>query len=289
MARPGLSNNVKFKLLCRLLNLPRPYVRGLLETMWDVAHESGNPVLGSPDAVEAAAEWPGERNVLFAALRDCRLIDQRDDDAWEIHDYWHHCPEYVKGRLRKEVQRRREKEAAVTVPGQSRDGHGNGCEVRATPSPSPSPTASPNGEACSEPAPRASEPASDPVVMTFPTSGKGPKEWHLRESKLREYAESYPGVDVLAECRKARQWAIDNPRRRKTPDGMGAFLNNWLKKEQNCGGAAESNGRHSSPADDPRLTVQADRDRARREKEESQRAGGLKAFAAAMQGQGGAP
>ena len=143
MARPGLMDNVKFKLLCRILSLPRPYVRGLLEVLWDVAHTSGNPVLGTSDAVEAAAEWPGERGTFFAAMRECRLIDQRDDDAWEIHHYWHHAPEYVKGRLRKERQRRGETEPTVTVTGQSRDSHGNGPEVRATPSPSPSPSPSP--------------------------------------------------------------------------------------------------------------------------------------------------
>ena len=229
-------DNVKFKLLCRLLGLPRPYVRGLLEVTWDVAHTSGNPVLGSADAVEAAAEWPGERGKFFEAMRDCRLIDLREDGAWEIHDYWHHAPEYVKGRLRKELQRRRETDAAVTVTGQSRDSHGNGPEVRATPSPSPSPLASPNGEACSEPGKPASEPpVADPVVMTFPTVGKGVKEWHLRESKLAEYRDSYPSVDVLAECRKARQWCIDNPRNRKTAPGMPAMLSRWLAKEQNSG------------------------------------------------------
>jgi hypothetical protein len=104
--------NVKFKLLCRKLGLPRPYVRGLLEVLWDVAHESGNPVLGDDDAVEAAAEWPGERGVLFAALRECRLIDQREDGAWEIHDYWHHAPDYVKGRTEREAERQKDKTCA---------------------------------------------------------------------------------------------------------------------------------------------------------------------------------
>jgi hypothetical protein len=102
-------NSVKFKLLCKKLGLPRPYVRGLLEVMWDVAHESGNPVLGSPDGVEAAAEWTGESGVLFEALRDGRFIDQRDDGTWQIHDYWHHAPGYVNDRLVKEEERRKEK------------------------------------------------------------------------------------------------------------------------------------------------------------------------------------
>lgn len=181
MARPGLMTNVKFKLLARLLGLPRPNVRGLLEVLWDVAHESGNPVLGGADAVEAAAEWPGEAGKLFAALRDCRLIDQRDDGAWEIHDYWHHAPEYVKARTGREAERRKDKTCeGCGVAFHSPDPRAKhctpACRTRAwrhrsgdpvtdgdgslrndpsrvtdrngtpSPSPSPSPNVSPNGE-----------------------------------------------------------------------------------------------------------------------------------------------
>ncbi len=126
MARPGLDKNVKFKLLVRALNLPKPYVRGLLETMWDVAHESGNPILGSPAAVEAAAEWPGESGQFFAAAsrRDCAFVDEVVLGVWAIHDYWHHAPEYVKGRQRKEEQRKKSgqsRDTNGTVTGQSRD------------------------------------------------------------------------------------------------------------------------------------------------------------------------
>src|SRR5579862_7075936 len=102
MARPTLDRCVKYKALIRRLKIPKPYVRGLLETLWDVANECGNPVLGNQEEVEAAAEWPEEPGKFFAALRDGRWIDKLDDGRWEIHDYWDHAPEYVKGRLRKE-------------------------------------------------------------------------------------------------------------------------------------------------------------------------------------------
>lgn len=109
MARPCLDRNVKFKLLVRRLALPRPYVRGLLETMWDVAHECGNPVLGTPEDVEIAAEWPGEPGAFFAALRTVGLVDELPDGRWEIHDYWDHAPKYVKDRLYQEAKRKRTK------------------------------------------------------------------------------------------------------------------------------------------------------------------------------------
>lgn len=85
---------------------------------------------------------------------------------------------------------------------------------------------------CGEPSAQLSADES-PVALSFPVVGKGPGEWLLRESKIAEYVESFPGVDVLAECRKARQWCIDNRPKRKTADGMPRFLCTWLGKAQN--------------------------------------------------------
>ena len=79
-----------------------------------------------------------------------------------------------------------------------------------------------------------------PPVLIFPVIGKGEagqaRLWALTEAKLAEYMESFPAVDVLAECRKARQWCIDRPTNRKTYGGMPAFLSRWLSKEQDRGG-----------------------------------------------------
>lgn len=75
-----------------------------------------------------------------------------------------------------------------------------------------------------------------PIAMTFPVVGKGAKEWPLTEAKLAEYVASYPAVDVRAECRSLRQWAIDNPSKRKTIGGMPAFLSRNLGRKQDEGG-----------------------------------------------------
>lgn len=84
---------------------------------------------------------------------------------------------------------------------------------------------------CAEP----DEPAPAPQpVLEFPCVGN--RAWPLYPAKLEEYRESFPGIDVLAECRRARQWLLDNPKRRKTYDGMARYLGNWLGKEQNRGG-----------------------------------------------------
>jgi hypothetical protein len=73
----------------------------------------------------------------------------------------------------------------------------------------------------------------DPVILEIAHSGSKNQKagvYLLRQSKIDEYAEAYPGVNVLAECRKARQWCIDNPSER--PVNIPRFLNNWLSKQQ---------------------------------------------------------
>lgn len=91
---------------------------------------------------------------------------------------------------------------------------------------------------CSEPHGAASEPA-ETALLSFPVvkKGKDPAEWPLFQSKVDEYSQSFPGVDILAECRKALQWCRDNPTKRKTFGGMAGFLTRWLSKAQDRGGS----------------------------------------------------
>lgn len=79
-------------------------------------------------------------------------------------------------------------------------------------------------------------------VLIFPCVGNGPKVWSLYESKVSEWSTSYPGVDVLGECRKALQWLRDNPQRSKTYRGMPAFLSRWLSREQDHSTKGSTNG-----------------------------------------------
>jgi uncharacterized protein YdaU (DUF1376 family) len=87
------------------------------------------------------------------------------------------------------------------------------------------------------------------AVMTFPVVGKDPGDWQLTAAKVAEWREAFPGIDVIAECRKARQWCLDNPGRRKTRRGITAFLGRWLSKAQDELGRPPG-FRPSSPEDD---------------------------------------
>jgi hypothetical protein len=85
--------------------------------------------------------------------------------------------------------------------------------------------------------------AGAPAIGTIACVGKGKKSWPIYQAKVDEWQESYPGVDVMAELRKIRQWAIDNRRKRKTFDGMPRFINSWLSKSQDeIGGSTNGNG-----------------------------------------------
>jgi hypothetical protein len=64
--------------------------------------------------------------------------------------------------------------------------------------------------------------------MDFPLKGGG--VWTLCAEQGDTWALTFPGLDVLAECRVAQAWLEMNPSKRPT-SLMGKFLNTWLKKE----------------------------------------------------------
>lgn len=109
---------------------------------------------------------------------------------------------------------------------------------------------SPNNPSCPEPPSEASGPPilkihdqegevsgekiKQAPVMVFPVVGNKDKtEWPLYPDKVSQWTQCFPGIDVLAECRRAWQWCEDNPRNRKTFSGMSKFLNSWLSRSQN--------------------------------------------------------
>jgi hypothetical protein len=75
-------------------------------------------------------------------------------------------------------------------------------------------------------------------VLEFPICAKNgaPKVWPLTSTKVAEYGETFPAVDVLAESRRALQWVRDNPTKKKTAKGMPAFLHRWFGRVQDQGG-----------------------------------------------------
>lgn len=77
-------------------------------------------------------------------------------------------------------------------------------------------------------------PRTETPLMEFPTVGTV-KTWTLTQEKVDELRESYPNLDVIAECRKALAWCRNNRPKQKTAKGMPAFLANWLNKATDSG------------------------------------------------------
>ncbi len=84
------------------------------------------------------------------------------------------------------------------------------------------------------------EQIAETSFMSFPVTTK-PGEWTLLQAKVDEYLETFPGLDIPTALRRAKQWLIDNPRRRKTARGMPKFIFGWLEREQNRRGGIGPN------------------------------------------------
>jgi uncharacterized protein YdaU (DUF1376 family) len=69
---------------------------------------------------------------------------------------------------------------------------------------------------------------SEPVALTFPVIGSEKPTWALTERQITEWERLFPGVPILAECRKALAWVQAN--QRKTAKGMPKFLTAWLTR-----------------------------------------------------------
>lgn len=76
------------------------------------------------------------------------------------------------------------------------------------------------------------DPSQD-VLLVMPCTGAGGRTWNVTRGYLDGLRDTYPGIDLMAECRKAKAWLDANPRRLKTYSGMKAFLTSWFSRAQN--------------------------------------------------------
>lgn len=79
---------------------------------------------------------------------------------------------------------------------------------------------------------------STPPLLEFPVVGTQGTSWGLTRTLVEAWAQAYPQLDVLSECRKALVWLEAHPERRKTPRGMPGFLVNWFNRSTDSGRGA---------------------------------------------------
>lgn len=89
---------------------------------------------------------------------------------------------------------------------------------------------------CAEPVTSAPEP--EPIITLPLNTGE---EYPIFQSDIDEFANLYPAVDVMQAMRGMRGWCMTNPARRKTRRGIKRFINSWLAREQDRGGARANN------------------------------------------------
>jgi hypothetical protein len=93
-------------------------------------------------------------------------------------------------------------------------------------------------------------------VLLFPCvasrrSGEAAPQWPLTDRLVTQWEETFPGMDVVGEARKAREWLLAN--HRKTYAGMKIFLFRWLCKAQDSGRfMRRAAGRREAAASGPR-------------------------------------
>ncbi len=239
---------LKFRKLQRRLKIGKAHCVGLLELLWiETQRQAPRGDIGkfSNEDIAVLLEWEGDPDDLVAALVDYGWLDECSENRLIVHDWPEHAPRYVHGIVAKiggflsprlqsptivpdcspgltppSVDDCTRQQPNLTKPNLTKP---NSFPTESLPG------ASPNGER--------SEPPSE---FEFPISGKGSKTWTLSQAKLDEYAEAFPGLDVPAQLRLARQWCRDNPGKRKTSRGMLGFLTRWLSKAQNGGRAGPS-------------------------------------------------
>ena len=94
-------------------------------------------------------------------------------------------------------------------------------------------------------------PSAPPVLTLTLNDGS---EYGIMQDAVDEWQEAFPNVDVLQQLHAMKLWCRDNPKKRKTKNGIRRFVTSWLDREQNRGGtrapAAQQDQRPASPPPD---------------------------------------
>lgn len=249
MALRAVIDHPKFAHLKHLLGLKKFEALGLLESLWHFTGKyapQGNVGKYSDVEIEIWLEWGREPGAAVRALVESRWLDRDATHRLIVHDWSRHADDAT----RKSLGRNKLDFVSPSPEcvGTCLDKSGHIQEVSGPPvvrGQLPESFKSFN-TVCAEPSKSKVQapPPLSPVVMEFPIKApKGkPRTWPLHQDKIAEYQQTFTGMDVKGELRKARQWCNDNPSKQKTAGGMGRFLFAWLERTNNRGHGMNGNG-----------------------------------------------
>jgi hypothetical protein len=232
----------------------------VLELLWDSCYEAGEDFVGTAEDIEHAIGWTGDAGVLTRALAEAGLpagvgfIERVEgvggEPVYRVHDLWHHAPEYVAKRRKRELDRqgkaapeRRALDDRRTAPNGGHCPPTSDWQNENGDTPSPSPSHSPS------PSPVKNVSAEAECFLSFPVIGSGTDTWVLSVAQVTEWECLFPGFDVRGECRKALAWVKANLGRRKTAKGMARFLVSWLSRAVDSGRGRRHEPSASQPND----------------------------------------
>ena len=89
--------------------------------------------------------------------------------------------------------------------------------------------------------PELDKPAQDLSGILLPLVDK--TFYDVPLDKIALWKDAYPAVDVVQELKRMIAWLDSHPTKRKTRNGVGRFINNWLSKEQDSGGRFRNGSR----------------------------------------------
>lgn len=101
------------------------------------------------------------------------------------------------------------------------------------------------------------EPQAPSVLTLLLNDGAG---YDVTQKDIDEWQDTFPNVDVTQQLKAMKLWLKDNPKKRKTRNGIRRFVTNWLDREQNRGGTrqtAEQQLRRSTPPPDASMREKA--------------------------------
>jgi hypothetical protein len=191
-------------------------IRAKLENLWLWALEyRENGVLDrlTPAEIALASNWHGDPDVWVESLLKSGWLDTVKDEAGVAQLYLHDWHDYA-GRL---IEKRKQNRERMR---NARASHG--------------------GRTCGATKPNQTVPNQ---TIKTPTAWEVPSELgtlplYSRDRKLclrwkellPTWKEAYPGVDVIAEVKKAHAWEVANPK--KVKKDRPRFLQNWLSRAQ---------------------------------------------------------
>lgn len=264
MAKRGALEHPKTLALADALEIMDCFALGILEAFWHHVgkyHEDGDITSLSPRVLCRSIRYTGDAAHLFAVLKQCGFIDEKDGKLL-VHDWADHADDAIHSRLfraistfadgtkpkpqklgkdeREKLERAWEaagkaQQTSAQTPNESRKSPAKtpaGVPPGSLPEPEPEPVPVPVPEP--KPGRGVGETKLRSILMEVPAFAKSPPAAGKLDELVEDFAELGDAA-ILRHAKAARDWAL-GPKTRyakapNTPADPVKFLRGWLERE----------------------------------------------------------